>query len=232
VIPAFNEAANLPRVAADLRRATPDADVLVVDDGSTDETATVIDRLGLRAIRLRHRVGVGGAVRAGLRYALRLGYDVVVRVDGDGQHQAADVARLVEPILAGRADAAIGVRPIGPAPDGRPSLRSASLRLLAWAISVLAGHRVTDPTSGFWAFGPRAVRLLATHYPSGYSEPELRLLVSRNGLRIEEVPVGMRPRLGGRTSLTLARTSHALARTLLALVVVPLRSRLETPHDE
>ena len=91
-------------------------------------------------------------------------------------------------------------------------------------IGGVAGQPATDPTSGFWAFGPRAVRLLAGHYPTGYSEPELRLFLARNGLRVVEVPVRMRPRQGGRTSLTLARTGHALARTILALVVVPLRS--------
>lgn len=232
LVPAFNEAANLPWVVAEVRRLTPASDVLVVDDGSTDETAAVVERLGARYLRFRSRLGVGGAVRAGLRYARQLGYDIVVRVDGDGQHAAADIVRVAEPVVVGRADAAIGVRPTGPAAGVRAALRGASMRLLARCLSVLTGQRVTDPTSGFWAFGPRAVALLATHHPGGYSEPELRLLLARNGLRIEEVLVGMRPRMGGRTSLTPGRTGHALARTLLALVVVPLRGRLERPADD
>lgn len=232
VIPAFNEAANLPSVIAEIRSTVPHADLLVVDDASADETASVAERAGARYLRLPLRLGVGGAVRAGLRYARHLGYDLVVRVDGDGQHAAADIVRVVEPILAGRADATIGVRAWSDSSGGVRRAREASTRLLAWCLSGLTGQRVTDPTSGFWAFGPRAVRLLALHYPSGYSEPELRLLLRRNGLGLEEVAVGMRPRREGHTSLTLGRTGHALARTLLAMVIVPLRARVEVPSDD
>ncbi len=231
IVPAFNEAANLPSVTAELRRAAPDADILVVDDGSTDGTDALLDSLGVRWMRLRPRLGVGGAVRAGLRYACQRGYPVVVRMDGDGQHAADDIGRLTEPVLAGRADVAIGVRAPG-ATDARSRLRRASLRVLAWCLSMVTRQRVTDPTSGFWAFGPRAVRLLAAHYPTGYSEPELRLLLGRNGLRVAEVPVGMRPRLAGRTSLTPVRAGHAMARTMLALLVVPLRARIDRGSDD
>jgi glycosyltransferase involved in cell wall biosynthesis len=231
VIPAYNEAASLPSVVDELRRSIPSCDVIVVDDSSSDETPAILERLGVRRLRLRQRLGVGGAVRAGLRYARRLGHEIVVRVDGDGQHAAADIPRLLEPIRAGRADATRGSRRPGGITEG-PRLRRASLEALARSLSLVAGQRVTDPTSGFWAFGPRAVRCLAVHHPSGYPEPELHLLLSRNGLRVEEVAVDARDRLAGRTSLTAFRSAHLLARTLLAIVVVPLRSRLEVSrHD-
>lgn len=232
LVPAYNEADSLPAVVEELRRTWPTADLVIVDDASTDKTAAVLDRLGVRRVCLTQRLGVGGAVRAGLRYARRLGHDVVVRVDGDGQHAAAEIARLLEPIHAGRADAVIGSRYRDGAKTGAPAMRRLSQRALAWCLSAVTAQEITDPTSGFWAFGPRAVRFLETHHPSGYPEPELRLLLSRNRLRVEEVPIQMRDRLGGRTSLTLPRTGHALARTLLALVVVPLRSVVDTPpHD-
>src|SRR5262249_49215226 len=106
---------------------------------------------------------------------------------------------------------------------GAWSLRRAGQSALAACLTLVTGRRVTDPTSGFWLFGPRALRLLAEHHPTGYAEPELALLLRRNGLRVVEVPIRMRPRLAGRTSLTASRTLLALARTLLAIVVVPLR---------
>jgi len=232
IVPAYNEAASLPAVVEELRRAWPDAGLVVVDDASTDGTPALLERLGTDRLRLTERLGVGGAVRAGLREARRRGYEVAVRVDGDGQHAASDIERLLQPIREGRADAVSGSRYRDGARVRTPATRRLIQLVLAWSLSVVSGQRVTDATSGFWAFGPRAIRFLEVHHPSGYSEPELRLLLSRNGLRVEEVPVQMRDRVGGQTTLTLLRLGHLLARTLLALVVVPLRSPVEVPrHD-
>lgn len=232
VIPAHNEAISLPAVVTEMRAARPDLPLVVVDDGSTDETAAVLPSLGVPFLRLGTRLGVGGAVRAGLRAARERGAEIVVRLDGDGQHDPADIPALVKPLVDGRADAVIGSRYLDGAAAPPGTIRHAGLRWLALLIARLTGQSVTDPTSGFWAFGPRAARLLAEHYPTGYSEPELRLFLARNGLRVAEVPARMRPRHGGRTSLTVSRTGHALARTLLALVVVPLRSLVRTSfHD-
>ena len=180
--------------------------MLVVDDGSTDATPQVLARLGVRHLRLPQHLGLGSAVRAGLRYAAWLGHRVVVRLDGDGQHDPAQLDR------AARADrsrrvrrgarlalprcAAATVPPVGAAP---------AQRLLASVLSRLTRRPVTDPTSGFWAFGPRAVELLADHHPTDYPEPELSLFLHRNGLTTSEVAVSMRPRRSGSSSFTLAR---------------------------
>jgi hypothetical protein len=211
-------------VIEELRRAHTHQPLLVVDDGSSDGTPARLEALRVPFVRLGTRLGVGGAMRAGLRRAYESGARTVIRVDGDGQHDPAYLALLAEPIERGRADAVIGSRYL----DGHERRPSPGRQTARWCLSRmiggLTGQPATDPTSGFWAFGPRAVRLLATHYPTGYSEPELRLFLARNGLRVVEVPVRMRPRRGGRTSLTFGRTGHALARTLLALVVVPLRA--------
>lgn len=221
ILPAFNEAENLPRVVDELRRVVPQVDLLVVNDCSTDATADVLPCLRTNWLTLSSRAGVGGAVRAGIRYALRHGYAYVVRVDADGQHRPRDIHRLLAPVLAGRADAAIGSRFLGRR-RSNSGPRRISQGALAMCLTLVIGRRITDPTSGFWLFGPRALRLLARHHPGGYSEPELLLLLSRNRLRTAEVPIRMRPRIAGRTSLTPARALLAFARTALALVVVPM----------
>lgn len=231
VIPAHNEAANLGDVVAGVRGLQPPVDVLVVDDASTDDTAALLPRLGVRYLALAQQVGVGGAVRAGLRYARGLGYRLALRLDGDGQHLPGHVDRLLEPIVAGVADAVVGSRFSEPSGYRAPLARRLVHRALALLLSRITGEPVTDPTSGFWAFGPRAVQLLGDHYPKGYSEPELRLFLARNGLTVVEVPVQMQDRQGGRSTLTLPRAVLALARTALVMVVVPLRAAVVRRAD-
>jgi glycosyltransferase involved in cell wall biosynthesis len=221
LIPAHNEARNLPAVIGRIRDRRPDLTVLVVDDGSTDDTVCVLEDLGVRWLGWPDRRGVGCAVRAGLRYGSRLGFDAVVRLDADGQHDAEDIERLLTPLRLGRADAVLGSRYAHA--DAEPRLLK---RVLAGLVSAVGRRTVTDATSGFWALGPRAVKLLAKHHPRGYPEPELHLLLSRNRLRVEEVGVPTRDRLSGRSSLTLTRLVAAAARVLLAVVIVPLRARV------
>ena len=222
IVPAYNEAESLPRVVRDLRTFSPGIDVLVINDGSTDMTADLLPELGTDWLTLPARVGVGGAVRAGLRYAVSRGYPCAVRIDGDGQHRAADIKRLVAPVTAGHLDAVIGSR-FMKRRRYRPTVLRGAQIILAACLSVTTGRRITDPTSGFVVFGPRALRLLAEHHPTGYAEPELILLLHRNRLRAGELPIRIRPRLTGRTSLTPARALVACGRTLLALFVVPTR---------
>jgi hypothetical protein len=231
LIPAYNEAANLAAVVAELRERRPDLHILVVDDGSTDATPELMDRLDVRWLRFPERLGIGSAMRAGLRYATRLRYDVVVRMDGDGQHRADEIGALLVPIHEGRADVVLGSRYAGPNIERAGIVRIAE-RLLAACLSALTGRRVTDPTSGFCVMGPRAVRVLAEHHPTGYPEPELRLFLSRNALSVVEVPVRERSRLSGRTSLTPARVTAAGARVALALIIVPLRCRVGVPAGD
>jgi glycosyltransferase involved in cell wall biosynthesis len=223
LIPAHNEAATLPGVIAEIRESDPTLDLLVIDDGSTDDTPDVIEELGVRWLRLPERMGVGSAMRAGLRYAARQGYDTAIRLDGDGQHRATDIHRVLAPLRAGRADVVLGSRYTESCANTSMTVRLLQ-RVLSLCLRMLTGRVVTDPTSGFCALGPRAVRLLAEHHPTGYPEPELRLFLSRNGLVVEEVPVHARPRQGGRTSLTPFRITAAGARILLAMIIVPLRT--------
>ncbi len=231
VVPAYNECANLSRVVADLSRVMSPRHLLIVNDASTDGTADLLPELGVRWLALSQRLGVGGAVRAGIRYAKREGYEYVVRIDGDAQHRACDIARLLAPVATGRADVSLGSRFLHRRSDAA-GVRRLSQAVLAACLSRVTKKRVTDPTSGFWLFGPRALRVLSGHHPAGYAEPELLLFLSRNGLRVTEVPIRMRPRIAGRTSLTMPRTLLALARTVLAFIVVPFRELVEgQAHD-
>jgi glycosyltransferase involved in cell wall biosynthesis len=209
-------------VIDEIRGQRPDLEILVVDDGSSDATRQVLEQLRVRWLGWPHRRGVGSAVRAGLRYGARLGFDVIVRLDADGQHDAADIAALLERLRDDDVDAVLGSRYADAYPGAEPLKRT-----LATVVSTVARRRITDATSGFWALGPRAVRLLASHHPRGYPEPELHLFLSRNGLKVTEVPVRSRERLSGRSSLTALRLLAAAARVLLAVVIVPLRERVD-----
>ncbi len=224
VIPAYNEATTLPGVVAELRELHPQLEIMVVDDASVDGTGELLPGLGVCWLQLAQHLGLGGAMRAGLRYARTLGFDSVLRLDGDGQHLPDHIERLLQPIATGQADAAVGSRFCLPGGFRSSLLRRLLNRAIGVALSQTIRRPVTDPTSGFWAFGPRALRLLGDHHPRGYSEPELYLFLFRNGLDVVEVSVDMRCRQGGRSTLTLPRAALALARTALVMVVVPRRS--------
>jgi hypothetical protein len=222
VIPAFNEARNLPAVVNEIHTAMPRTEILIVDDGSTDDTGDVVSQLGVRMIQLPQRMGIGTAMRVALRYALRQGFGCVVRLDGDGQHRPDDVRRLLDVVRTDEADIAFGCR--GTLRRGTSDTPVAFVRRpLAMCLSFLTGRRVLDPTCGLSAMGPRAVRLLSECHPTGYPEPELRLLISRTALSAVDLDIVGRPRLSGRTSLTPLRMLRAGARVALALCVVPFR---------
>jgi len=228
IIPSHNEVQSLPDVVADVcAQAIAPEDILIVDDGSSDATSDLLPRLGVRHVRLRRRLGIGGALRAGIRYVLELGYDTVVRLDADGQHPAQYIPLLLRPLGERTADAVLGSRYLGPSEYTTTPLRRVAQQTLALGLSAVLRRKVSDPTSGYWAFGPRALDVLARHHPSGYPEPELLLLLSRNRLKLVEVAVGMRRRLAGRTSLTPHRAGLAMARALWALAVEPLKGPLD-----
>jgi len=231
IVPAHNEADCLPAVVAEVRATMPGVDLLVVDDGSIDDTPAVLAAHGVESLRLLQRVGLGTAVRAGLRRAALLGYGTVVRIDGDGQHDARDIAAIAGPVLRGQVDVVIGTRYTGRRPGPVGALRRVAQRGLTLVLSAITGRPVTDATSGFCAFGPRALRLLTAHHPGGYPEVELRLLLHRHGLTVSEVPIQQRPRLAGRTTLTPGRLVVAAARIVFAIALTPLRSVVPSEHS-
>jgi glycosyltransferase involved in cell wall biosynthesis len=219
IVPALNEAGSIVEVVSEIRDFDPEMDVLVVDDGSTDETAAVAKEAGARVIRLPVNLGIGGAVQAGYLYAYEHGFDIAVQVDGDGQHDASELARLLEPVRAGRADLAIGTRFAGPRSYRAPLARRIGIALFATLVSLRVRQRLTDTTSGFRAVNRRGIKLFAADYPHDYPEVESVVTAARGQLRVCEVPVAMRHRATGRSSITTLRSFYYVAKVLLALFV-------------
>ncbi len=224
IVPAYNEARNLPRVADALRTRAPQCDVCVIDDGSTDATAAVAASLGFTVLPLPLNLGIGGAVQAGYLWAHQQGYDVAVQIDGDGQHDPAYLDALLAPILEGRADLVLGSRFLSRGGYRSTAVRRAGITYLAWFLRLRCGVRVTDPTSGFRAANRDAIALFARHYPSDYPEPEAIAFAYRAGLRIAEVPVQMTERAHGASSITAGWMLYYLVKVSLALVLLPQRS--------
>ena len=232
IVPALNEQHALPGVIAELRAFDPGLDIVVVDDGSVDRTAAVAAASGARVLRLPFNLGIGGAVQTGFRYAYEHGYDLAVRVDGDGQHDPRQLGLVIEPVLLGEADIAVGSRFAATGAGYRSSrTRRIGIRLLAWIVSRIVGQRVTDTTSGFQALNRAGIALFARDYPHDYPEVEATVMVFRHQLRLREVPVSMRERGGGRSSITALRSIYYMAKVLLAIFVGLFRRNVVPQED-
>jgi glycosyltransferase involved in cell wall biosynthesis len=218
IIPALDEAAALPGVLADLRAAVPTCDVLVVDDGSVDDTAAVAEEAGATVARLPFNLGIGGALRTGFRFALRNGYERAVQFDADGQHDATEIARLIQGLDDG-ADMVIGGRFVGEEISydvGR--VRSGAMRLLRLAVTVLAGRRFSDTSSGFRAFSRPVLELFARKYPAEYMDSvEALLLACYAGFDVVEVPTRMRQRQAGSASNRSFKLVYHYLRLLIVM---------------
>ena len=223
VMPAFNEEASVAAVIDEVRSKVHGADILVVDDGSTDQTSIRAQAAGAMVARLPFNLGVGGAMRLGFRFALEQDYDNVVQIDADGQHDPAGVPALLAALET--ADLVLGARFAGEGDYAVHGPRRWAMVTLARILSRTSGTRLTDTTSGFRASGRRAVALFAEHYPAEYLGDTIEALViaSRSGLRIVQVPVAMRPRAGGMASNNPVRSANGLARTCLALAFAYIR---------
>jgi glycosyltransferase involved in cell wall biosynthesis len=219
IVPAYNEERNIGAVIDELRAFDPALEIVVVSDGSVDRTAEVAGEHGAHVIRLPFNLGIGGAVQTGFRYAWEGGYDLAVRVDGDGQHDPAQLARVIAPVLTGEADMVVGSRFAGDAGYRSSATRRVGIRVLAWVVSAIAHQRLTDTTSGFQALNRRAIRLFAADYPHDYPEVEGMVMVIRHRLRVREVPVSMRARVHGRSSIGALASVYYMIKVLLALFV-------------
>ncbi len=225
IVPAWNEERDLPGVIADLRRAVPSWDICVVDDGSTDATAAVAREAGALVLSLPINLGIGGAVQTGYLWARKHGYEVAAQIDGDGQHDPQYLTAALRTIVAGTADLVVGSRYLGAGGFQSTAVRRMGTRYLSWFLRLRCGARVTDPTSGFRVAGRRAIELFAGNYPSDYPEPEAIALAVRRGLRVQEMPVVMRERQHGTSSIGPARTLYYLVKVSLALLLLPAERR-------
>lgn len=230
IIPAFNEQKALGGLLAEIRKM-PTAELgatvetVVVDDGSNDRTAAVAREGGARVLVLCRNLGIGGAVQSGLRLAHREGFDFAAQIDGDGQHPPSELRRLLEPTRdPGAPDLIVGTR----YREQANNFRSTPLRRLgsAWLRKVLrlVGVRVTDPTSGFRLYGPRALALFDETYPYDFPEPESLAVARAAGLVIAEVPVTMRERQGGRSSISGLGSIYYMLKVTLAVALAYIRA--------
>lgn len=226
VMPALNEEEAIGAVIAEVQSKLPGVDVLVVDDGSTDRTAAIARAAGARVLSLPYNLGVGGAMRAGFKYARHHHYENVVQVDSDGQHDPAGVPTLVAALST--SDLVLGARFAGEGDYSVRGPRRWAMVVLAKVISGLAKSELTDTTSGFRATGPRAVELFAEHYPAEYLGDTVESLViaARAGCRIRQIPVAMRPRAGGTPSHNPLKATAYLGRAAMALVIALMRPRV------
>ena len=231
IVPALNEEVTVGRVIDEIRGFDPGFDIVVVDDGSTDRTAGMAADRGAHVLRLPFNLGIGGAMQTGYRFALEQGYDLTVQIDGDGQHDPRELPKILEPVLEGRADLVVGSR-FGRDGEFRSSpVRRIGIRLFAGVVSAVVGQRVTDPTSGFRAVNRRGIALFAADYPHDYPEVEATVMCVKHKLRLTEVPVRMRERTGGQSSITAFRSVYYMAKVLLAIFVGLFR-RYAVPPEE
>lgn len=222
VIPAYQEERSIGGVVRSLRERFP-YDVLVVNDGSSDRTSVAAREADATVLDLPCNIGIGGAVQTGFLYAMDRGYDAVVRIDGDGQHEVEDIPKILEPILAGRADAAIGSRFLEET-EYRGSLpRIFGIRFFRLLVNLTTGYRVTDPTSGFFAINRRLVEFYSNHYPSDYPEVDSYILMHRLKARTVDVPVRMYDRAEGKSSITAFRAVYYMVKVTLSYLINCIR---------
>ncbi|MCA0457879.1 MAG: glycosyltransferase family 2 protein [Chloroflexi bacterium] len=223
IIPALNEEGSVAHVVARVRQQIPGVDVLVVNDGSWDATADRAEAAGAMVLHMPYNVGIGASVQAGFQFAEKRGYDVVIRNDGDGQHDPAEISRMLAALAADQADIVIGSRYIENRGYVASPMRRLGSVILARLISVIVRQRVTDPTSGFIVCNRHATQLCAQLYPHDYPEPESIVLLHRAGIRLLEMPVTMQPRIAGQSSITTLRSAYYMIKVILAILVDVLR---------
>jgi glycosyltransferase involved in cell wall biosynthesis len=227
VVPAYNEGASVAAVVKSINEGAPGFDVVVIDDGSTDDTAQCAAAAGATVVRAPFNLGIGGAVQTGFTYALEQGYDFMVQVDGDGQHDPTEIAKLQAEMARDETlDMICGSRFLDvnlryPAPVSRRT----GIHIFAFLLSRIVGQRVTDPTSGFRLYNRRAIELFAHDYPHDYPEVEAVLMLHHHRLRMREIPVRMFMRNGGVSSIGSGKSAYYMIKVLLALFVGLARRR-------
>jgi glycosyltransferase involved in cell wall biosynthesis len=235
VVPAYQEEQALPGTLKELHDVVPELDVLVVDDGSRDTTAKVAAAAGVRVARLPFNLGVGAAVRTGLRYAVDNGYRRVVVVDADGQHDPATIAGLLGALDDG-ADMVIGSRFAAPEDAANITVgrtRSRAMKSLHRVVRWQTGQSFTDTTSGFRAFDGPVVAMLARDYPVEYlaDTVEVLLMVCRAGYKVVEVPVAMRTRAGGQPSTRHLQLAYNYLRLMIGILASASRRAIPPPAE-
>ena len=219
IIPAYNEEESLRSLIEEIKAVCPEVDYLVVNDCSSDDTERLLEELGANYITLPCNMGIGGAVQSGYRYAAQNGYDIAIQIDGDGQHDVRFVKDMVKLIEDKQADVVIGSRFIDKEGFQSSQARRIGIRILSMLIRLMCGAMVKDVTSGFRAVNRRFIELFAENYPDDYPEPEVIVTAKLYGAVIKELPVVMRERTTGKSSINLKRSIYYMIKVSLAIII-------------
>lgn len=229
IVPAYNEARHIGAVVRDIRAHAPQADIVVIDDGSADNTAQQARAAGAAVLRLPYNLGIGGAVQTGYRYAARHHYEYAVRVDGDGQHDPADLSAMMQALDESQADMIIGsrfLRKIGYQSSG---MRKAGIFVLSKLVGFVAGKQATDPTSGYRVCNRKMIRFFAEHYPTDYPEVESLIMMEQAGYHFTEFAVTMKARVSGKSSISTWKSVYYMIKVVLAVLILQTR---KTKHSQ
>lgn len=219
IIPCYNEEDNLVPVIERLKHTCPEADYLVVNDCSTDDSEAILRTQGYNHITLPVNLGIGGGVQSGYLYAVENGYDITVQMDGDGQHNPKYLADVIAPVQQGACDMCIGSRFITKEGFQTSAMRRFGIGILSFLIRLLTGAHVRDVTSGFRACNRRLTSFYAQHYAQDYPEPEAIISGMMNQFTITEVPVVMEERMGGKSSINAIKSAYYMVKVGLSLVI-------------
>ena len=223
LVPAFNEEGAVGQVVSEVHAVMPGVAVLVVDDCSVDATISIARKAGARVLALPHHLGLGGCVQAGYRLAFELGYEYVIRVDGDGQHDPRDIPKILEALEREKCEMVIGSRFLNGAGAHFGPLRAAGIVFFRAVLRPILGKPVRDPTSGFVGVNRTALALFSRSFPLEYPEIEALVVLQRRKFRFVEVPCRMRPRQAGRSSITALKSLYYIVHVLLGVFVNVLK---------
>jgi len=223
IIPVFNEEETLRGVILGIRVSLPDADILVVNDGSTDSTSNIARKEGVLVLEHPYNMGIGATMQTGFLYALRNGYDIAIQVDGDGQHHPDFLPSLVRPLLEGHCNLMIGSRYLSDGGFKSTLLRKLGIKFFSSLIWIFTGKRVTDPTSGFRAMDRKTLELFSVEYPPDYPEVEAIISAYKKGLNFQETPVAMRNRQGGASSIGILSALYYMVKVTLSVSIGSFR---------
>lgn len=223
IIPAYNEEENILGIVSEIKQKASDFDYVVINDCSWDDTLKLCEENGINVISLPINLGIGGAVQTGYKYAYMKGYDYAVQIDGDGQHDPLYLQRLFDNMTAENADMVIGSRFIDKEGFQSSKARRFGIRYFTFLIRLLTGKKITDPTSGFRMVNRDIIEKFAGDYPRDYPEPESVVSVLKENRKVVEVPVEMRERQGGKSSISLQKGLYYMVKVSLAIIIERIR---------
>ena len=223
IIPAYNEEANVVKTVESIERDAVGFDYIVINDCSTDRTKEICEEHGFHYVDLPINLGIGGAVQTGYKYAWENGYDMAVQVDGDGQHDPEFLELMAEYLETHQVDMVIGSRFIEKQGFQSSGMRRVGIRFFSGLIRLMTGKTITDPTSGLRMAGRNVIELFSKDYPRDYPEPESVVAILRKGLKVAEVPVIMREREGGVSSISMKKSVYYMVKVTLAILIERIR---------